>query len=147
MTRKKFRLKTKPVKPLLKNYRGRPHSVEMASEYETIDPNELVVRLEEARAIDPKARLELEMDSSHCYYESDSTTAKLMLNWRSPAKDELAKAMVKYEATLKIYEKWRGDNKVAIETELKHRKVEARRAALREAAKLEKKALKLRSGV
>lgn len=147
MTRKKFRLKKEPVKPLLKDFHGQSHSDEAASIYEHIDPSKLVTLLEEAREKDPKAYLELELDETCCFYESDIPSAKLVLKWTSKPEVEHDKAMVRYKADLKKYNNWYFTNKANVKAELKIRETEAREAALRKADRLDRKARAFRKKI
>jgi hypothetical protein len=147
MTRKKLRLKKEPVKPLLKNYRGRSHTDTVGESWDHIDPYGLVERLEEAKKIDPKAHIELDLDYGGCYYEGDTPSAKLVLKWTGHAKDEFDKAMVRYKENLAKYAAWYVENKDAIVAELKLREAEAVESALKRADTLERKAKALRKKV
>lgn len=147
MTRNKFHLKTKPAKPLLKNYHGQSHTTKVAGTYEAIDPYKLVTLLEKAQESDPNACFEVRLDYEFCYYESDSPSARLVLKWRGSAQEQLDKAMILYEEKLTKYEVWYDNNKGAIGAELLLREKEAKVAALKKAVRLERKAKAIRKKV
>jgi len=100
--------------------------------------------IESLSAFPEDATVEVDLDYYGCYYESDTPSAKVTVSWYAFDEAKYKAKMAEYATKLASYEKWLSENSEQIEKELALRAEEERQKALREAARLEKKAEKLR---
>lgn len=133
MTRKKFRIRSKPKKPVRK--RTQRHA-------ESINYHSLQYAVDQANAWGaPLSECEIEAEyDSHDYYDYGST---VYLKWTGPEDAAVfEQRLVDYGRKLKLYEVWAEENKAQIVEELALREVEkgeaAKKTAQKEVGRLER---------
>ena len=144
MARKKFRIKKKPVAPKKSSYKGRRKTDEIIGAYDGRSVGELIKILE---GYDGNDTVEIELDYGYCLYESDTPSARLVIEYVQDANELYDQAVVRYKQKLAEYNKWYRDNKEAVKQELELREAEEKECNLKKATRLEKEAAKLRKNV
>jgi hypothetical protein len=109
--RKKFPIRKKPK---LSAFHDKAVEEAIAYDYGSTTAGSLIELL---KTFDPETKIELDLDYSDCYYESDIPSIKLLAIRRVPQEEEFAKAM-------KNYNKWYTTNKDKIHAELALREKE-----------------------
>jgi uncharacterized protein YeaO (DUF488 family) len=141
--RKKFRIQSEPVKPQKKNFRQKTEEIEIISSYQPLSVDELIEKLQDLDKRYPDGIVELDLDDSDCWYESDRASPRLVLSYGT-ADTHYEKALKKYNEKLRDYNEWRDKYKEEIAEELRLRDIEHKEAELKKAEQLEKKAAAIR---
>lgn len=141
MARKKFRIKKKPSVPKQSSYRGRSKTIEVYCDGTLGD---FIQRLQTYEDMYRDVTIELELDYSSCYYESDHPSAKLEITFVEDDAALYKVAVEKYSVKLAVYNVWYEENKDALKEEMDLRAAEETEKCLREATRLEAQAAKLR---
>lgn len=139
-SRKKFRIKKKPEKPLKKNCRSRRQTEEIMYSYASRDISEFAAAMQALAVEYPGATVETDLNYDGCYYESDTPACQLILVHHTTVDEEYEKALKRYKADLKRYNEWYKLNKDNIEKELALREEEKKEALRCKAKSLRNKA-------
>jgi len=147
MARKKFRIKKKPVAPKKANYRGRSRSKKIMGSYDSDKIGTFIANLLKHQEDYPDATVEMDLDYGGCYYESDTPSACLKLNYVECADIAYNAAVARHKQENEKYKAWFKENEAAIKQELELRTTEEKERVLKKATRLEKEAAKLRKNV
>ena len=134
MSRKKFRIRSKPKKPVRKRTQRYAESINYYS---------LQYAVDQANAWDAplaECQIEAESDGGDGYYDYGTS---VYLKWTGPEDTAVFEArLVDYGRKLKLYEVWAKENKAQIAEELALREVEkgeaAKKSAQKEVGRLER---------